>query len=158
MASMKAGAYLDLPNPLCNPWQRDLLWAFACPVERKKYRTPIQKLMDSLAAAQQSDCSDNSGSSSCEPLRVQLPDAKTTTSTKATPDTPVTHCVVCLGDSSERKIDWIFKECGHCCLCKPCVRKLHDAAASDMVECPLCRTASTIVPSRVYKGRIFYAD
>merc|ERR1712228_866687 len=51
MASVAAGAYLDLPNPLCNPWQRDLLWPLACPNAKKKYRTPIQKLMDSLAAA-----------------------------------------------------------------------------------------------------------
>jgi len=155
MAGIAAGAYLDLPNPLCNPWQRNLLWPYACPIAKNKYRTVFQKLGDTFAAAQHSADNDPS----CEPLRVQPIGAKVPTTAKvAIPETPETHCVVCLAESSERKIDWIFKECGHCCLCKPCVRKLHDAASSDLVECPLCRTASTIVPSRVYKGKVFYAN
>jgi len=159
MAGIMAGAYLDLPNPLCNPWQRDLLWPYACPNAKLKYRTGLEKLMSHFAAMQ-NDGRDSTAASSSAPIPVGSPKrvgAESTTLTKPASDTPVTHCVVCLGESSERSIDWIFNDCGHCCLCKPCVRKLHDKAASDLIECPLCRCVSTVVPSRLYKGKVFYA-
>merc|ERR1719420_2653802 len=73
------------------------------------------------------------------------------------PSVPDASCVVCLADSTERSVDWVFKGCGHRCLCKPCARKLREKASSDVIECPMCRQTSTVVPLKSFCGHVFSA-
>ena len=81
----------------------------------------------------------------------------------AAADSHVSECVVCC----ERPPSWIFKSCGHKCICKPCARKqkyVVTAGASPkkgqrkvvpMVACPLCRALSHVVPCLRHEGQIF---
>merc|ERR1712224_39865 len=123
----------------------------ACPNAKLKYRTKFQMMMNSFGLHEQSAHEQHQGPASLnEPTTPGGPqrsiDNKRTTLVKIAPEAPEAHCVVCLADSSERSIDWVFEGCGHRCLCKPCVRKLHDKAASHLIECPLCRSVSNVVP------------
>jgi len=68
------------------------------------------------------------------------------------PDVKLKQCVICCESEDVRKISWIFEECGHRCLCKPCARKLRASTKLEKVECPVCRTVSRILPAKFFSG------